>query len=121
MPIPTCHLARKEYIYTAGDGTHYRRKFEAALITAIGSNMGVPGAGTGNLARLPKNIKPRFIYIETTNGTDANGNPKKYRRKAPLNWAEANNPNGKSGFVINGFEGCNWITRGFVDEKYRAR
>jgi len=113
-------MARKEYIYTSDDGQQYRRKFEAAAIQAIGSTMGVPGVGTGNLPRLPKNIKPRFIYIETTNGTDANGNPKKYRRKCPLNVFESNFANGKAGFVINGFEGCNWITRGYVGEKFRA-
>lgn len=121
MPIPTCHMARKEYIYMADDGVHYRRKFEAAIITASGGAMGVPGPGDNNLKRLPKNIKPRFIYIETTNGTDANGDPHVYRRKLPLNFGDVGTPLGVEGHAINGFEGCNWVTRGYVGERFLAR
>lgn len=121
MPIPSCHLVRKTVIYIADDGQRYRAKFEAAAL-GIGSAMAEPGVGDTNLPSLPKNIKPRHFFIETTNGVDANNKYHVYRRKIPCDGADlAAGQVGEDGHVIPAYEGCAWVTRGYVGEKTYAR
>lgn len=121
MPIPSCHLARKEVVYIADDNTRYRAKFEAALL-GLGSAMAAPGTGDANLPTLPKNIKPRGFYIETTNGEDAANKRRKYRRFVPCDTHDLNAGQiGVQGHTIAAFEGCAWVVKGYRGEKTYAR
>ncbi|MEP6754947.1 MAG: hypothetical protein ABJA67_05560 [Chthonomonadales bacterium] len=121
MAIPTTHLVRKEYVYEADDGQRYRTKFEQALCDNL-TAMPAPGAGDNNLPKLPPNIKPRGFYIETTNGTDAQNRPHKYRRFVPCTLNDVIPTGvGAAGHVIAAFEGCAWKVRGYRGEKYRFR
>lgn len=120
MPIPSCHLARKSVVYVADDGTRYKAKFESAAL--VHSAMAAPGSGDSGLPTLPMNIKPRHYWIETTNGEDAAGKYHVYRRAIPADLADlVAGQAGADGFVWNGYEGCNWVTRGYIGEKTYAR
>ena len=117
MPIPTCHLARTEVVYTADDGQKYRLKVEDAT-RGLAQTMQPPTSGESSLPYLPKSIKPRHFFIATTNGVDAQGRYHVYRRSiicAPEDVAFG--AAGWDGTQLNGYEGCNWITRGYVMEK----
>lgn len=120
MAIPTTVLLRKEYVYETDGGVRYRAKFEAALVDNL-TAMAAPGAGDNNLPRLPRNIKPRGFFIESTNGTDLQNRKHKYRRFVPCTLNDMLPAGtGHQGRTIANFAGAAWIVRGYRGEKLRA-
>lgn len=119
MAIPTCHLARSKYIYKSDNQTEYLASFESALIA--GTNTSISAADpAATQKRLPKNIKPRFAYIHTTNGTDSANRKHTYTRKVPCAYQDTGDGAPMAeGTVINNFEGCNWVVGAYVGEELR--
>lgn len=123
MPEPAVQLARAKAAYVGADNQPYELKVVAAwALSGIGPSLQVlTPQQLGTIPPLPAGWIPRHVYAETTDGTDADGNPKVYRRKFVVNEADI----GTTGTLFPGatfiFEGCTWQVRGRVGEKHYDR
>lgn len=120
MAIPSCHLARSKYIYKSDNQTEYVKSFESALIAGTNTSIS-PADPAATQKRLPRNIKPRGVYIHTTNGTDSQGRKHVYTRFVPCAYEDTEDGGPLAeGKVISNFEGCNWVVGAYIGEKKRA-
>ena len=123
MPEPATQLGRAKVGYTADNNQAYELKIPAAwALSGIGPSIAPLAQNQiGTLPLFPSNWIPRHIWAETTDGTDADGNPHVYRRKFVVDEQDI----GPGGTLAPGavfiYQGCNWQVRGRIGEKHYDR
>lgn len=100
-------LTRGTYAYDSDDGNTYLISMRNVYATASGLSLSSSGTP------LPKNSKPRHVWISADNGSGHI-----LRRKFPASKAKMATYEGTGGTAtVSGIDGLTWNVHGFTGEK----